>query len=55
MKLQSIAPTRHRPPNRSDVARPRKLVARVHYPTVSIVPLRSSPLARLAWIFGFGR
>jgi hypothetical protein len=24
-------------------------------PVASVIPLRRSPLARLAWIFGFGR
>jgi hypothetical protein len=29
------------------------LTPRTTYPTVSLVPLRSGVLARLAWIFGF--
>jgi hypothetical protein len=34
---------------------PRRLTPRSRYPTVSLVPLYRSPLAKLAWIFGFGR
>jgi hypothetical protein len=38
----------HRTPHR--MPKPRST-----YPTVSLVPLRRSPLQKLAWIFGFGR
>jgi len=34
---------------------PRKLVARTAYPTVSIPRFHNGRLAKLAWIFGFGR
>jgi len=33
----------------------RALKPRTNYPRVSYVRLRSGPLRKLAWIFGFGR
>jgi hypothetical protein len=36
------------------VTNERSLKPRSSYPTLSIIPLRRSPLRKLAWIFGFG-
>lgn len=38
-----------------ETTRQRRLPPRLRYPNVSVVRLYRSPLAKLAWIFGFGR
>lgn len=50
----SPAPTAGRSRPLASRSAPR-LKARTHYPTVSLVRLRTSPLRKLAWVFGFGR
>lgn len=54
--VSSVIPTRRPALDRArpDWTRPR-LIARRTLPTLSVVTLSRSPLARLAWVFGFGR
>jgi len=53
MKLLSGTSVRQVIPTKTSLTR--ALKPRSHYPSVSCVRLRSSPLQKLAWIFGFGR